>query len=518
MTTVATSAPKLEPGENRSRDPASKQIRGSSLLLVGKLLSVGAKLGGQVLVVRYLSTSDYGAWAYALAAVALLGGFAHLSLDRTVTRFTSIYHEQGQIERFFGAIALVLGTVVVTGMVFVAALYASPDLFARLIGGEARPLALLFVMIFLVPLEAIDAVLVSIFATFSRARSIFIRNYVVAPAIQVGIVLLLIAFNADVMFLAYGYLAGALCGVLLSFWLLLRILREQGLLQQFSLRRITVPAREMFTFSFPLMTSDWHSALTQASGALVLGYFHGTEAVGFLRVVLPVAVLNQLVIRSFHMLYVPNASRLFAKGDLAGVNDLYWRTSLWIAVLTFPIFAVTFATATPLTTMLFGERYEASGLILAIMAVGQYVQASFGFNGATLMVIGKVKFLVGINLGATIANIVLTLLLVRPFGAVGAAIALSATMVVHNLLKQLGLRATGSKMVDRRYASAYQVLVAVALGLVFARVAGISHFVLLALAAVAGSLLVLHSTRRALNILEVFPEVRRVPLLRLLWT
>lgn len=518
MTAVDTSVPGVVREENRGRDMARKQIRGSSLLMVGKLVSVGAKLGAQILVVRYLSTSDYGAWAYALATVALLGGFAHLSLDRTVSRFTAIYHERGQLDRFFGTIALVLGTVAVTGLVFSAALYASPELFARLIGGEAKPLALLFIMIFLVPLEAIDTVLVSVFATFSRPRAIFVRNYVAAPAIQVGIVLLLIALQADVMFLAYGYLAGALIGVLLSIWLLVHILREQGLLQQFSLRRISVPAREMFTFSFPLMTSDWHSTLTQASGALVLGYFYGTEAVGFLKVVLPVAVLNQLVIRSFHPLYVPNASRLFAKGDLAGVNDLYWRTSLWIAVLTFPIFAVTFATATPLTTMLFGDRYEASGVILAILAIGQYVQAAFGFNGATLMVLGKVKFMVGINVGATVVNVVLTLLLVRPFGAVGAAIALSATMVIHNLLKQWGLRTAGGKLLHRRYAGAYGILVAAAASLVLVRVAGTSHFVALAVAALVASLAVLRFTRTALNLGEVFPEIRRVPLLRLLWT
>lgn len=509
-----TAAPKVSA---RSGDVARKHIRGSSLLMAGKLMSVGAKLVGQILVVRYLTTADYGAWAYALAAVALLGGFAHLSLDRTVSRFASIYHEQGRIDRFFGTIALVLGTVLVTGLVFVTALYAAPDLFARVIGGEAKPLTLLFIMIFLVPLEAIDALLVAIFATFNRSRAIFVRNYIVAPAIQVGIVLLLILIEADVLFLAYGYLAGAVIGVLISFWLLFQILRHQGLLQQFSLRRISVPAREMFAFSFPLMTSDWHSALTQASGALVLGYFHGTEAVAFLRVVLPVAVLNQLVIRSFHTLYVPSASRLFAKGDLDGVNDLYWRTSLWIAVLTFPIFAVTFATATPLTTTLFGARYEASGLILAILAIGQYVQASFGFNGATLMVLGKVKFLVAINIAATLANIILTVVLVRPFGAVGAAIALSATMVIHNLLKQVGLRAAGGRMLDARYVTPFRVLVTAAAVLILARVAGVSHFIALAAAAIAASLVVLHSTRKALNIVEVFPEIGRIPVLRYLW-
>src|SRR5699024_6533938 len=131
---------------------ARSQIRGSSLLLVGRLFSVAAKMGGQVLVVRYLSTSDYGVFAYALAAVAFLGGFAHLSLDRSVGRFAAIYHEQKQYDRFFGVVALVLGAVAVTGVLFVAGLYLLPDLFGKLTGGDPRTLGLLFVMIFLVPL------------------------------------------------------------------------------------------------------------------------------------------------------------------------------------------------------------------------------------------------------------------------------------------------------------------------------------------------------------------------------
>jgi O-antigen/teichoic acid export membrane protein len=516
--TIATDARLVPPGTSQPQrvDSARKQIRGSTLLLAGKLLSVGAKLVAQVFVVRYLSTADYGAWAYALAAVAFLGGFSHLSLDRTVSRFASIYHERGQIDRFFGTIALVLGTVVVTGTVFIAALYLWPALFSRLTGGDATTLGLLLVMIFLVPLEAIDTLLIAIFATFSNARAIFFRRYVVAPSLQVLVVVLLIALQADVRFLAYGYLGGTLAGVVLSLWLLARLLREQGLLAQFSIGRLTVPARELFSFSVPLMTSDWLTALTHSSGALVLGYFYGAQEVGLFRVVLPLAMLNQVVIQSFHALYVPSASRLFARGDAAGVNDLYWRTSLWIAILTFPLFAFTFSTATPLSTLLFGQRYAASGQILAIVAIGQYVQASFGFNGSTLKVIGRVKMLVGSNLAAAAVNVALTVLLVRPFGPVGAAIAMSATAVLHNLLKQGCLRAAGGELFDKSYYGPFRTVALASAALLFVRFAGAQNFVLLTLAALIASALVLASTRHALQLAEVFPEIRRIPFLRAL--
>lgn len=518
--TAAQEEGREEPGPSTASpsaaESARKQLRGSGLLLVGRLLSIGAKLAAQVLVVRYLSTADYGAWAYALVAVALLGGFAHLSLDRTVSRFASIYHEQGQFDRFFGTIVLVLGAVVVTSTLFVAALYLWPDLFSRLTGGDATTLALLSVMIFLVPLEAIDTLLIAIFATFSNPRAIFVRRYVVTPVVQIAVVLLLIALEADVTFLAYGYLAGHLFGALLSGRMFVQLLRRQGLLARFSWRRVTIPARELFSFSLPLMTSDWLTILTHSSGALVLGYVYTTEEVALFRVVLPLAMLNQIVIQSFQVLYVPNASRLFARADVAGVNDLYWRTSLWIAVLTFPLFAFTFATATPLTTLLFGARYEASGLILAIIVIGQYVQASFGFNGSTLKVLGRVKFLVLSNLGAAAVNVVLTLALVRAFGAVGAAVALSATMVIHNILKQIGLRAAGARLFDRRYYRPFRTVAAATGGLIIARVAGVTNFAVLAGAAVIASLLVLSTARNALQIGDVFPEIRRIPLLRAL--
>lgn len=490
-------------------------IRGSSLLLVGRALSIGIKFLVQVLIVRHLSTSDYGAWAYALSIVAFLDGFASLGLNRDVARFAAIYHERKQYGAFFGAILLVVATIVVTGLVFAIGVYAFPERLALLIGGDQQPVILLFIMIYMVPLTALDALSAAIFATFGRPRAIFFRRYLLAPSLQIGVVLFLVLLDSGVIFLAWGYLISALVGVILNGWLVLRMLKQDGIIEGLSPPKPEMPFRAMFSLSLPLLSEDLLVALVRSSGVLLLGYYYGTEQIALFHVVLPVASQTKLVIESFAMLYVPAASRLFAAGNNPGINDLYWRTAVWIAVLSFPIFAVTFTAATPLTVLLFGDKYAQSGLFLMVLVVGGFVEAAFGFNRQTLRVLGRVRYVVVINLLAAASNVALALLFVPRLGALGAAIAMSGTWVINNVLRHAGLymAGIGFSLLDPRYRRPYA---AIAIGVVILAIvrSAVGSPIVLAAAAVGVSLLVLITTRRSLQVADVFPKLARVPLLR----
>jgi len=61
---------------------------------------------------------------------------------------------------------------------------------------------------------------------------------------------------------------------------------------------------------------------------------------------------------------------------------------------------------------------------------------ALGFNGLTLKVLGKLRYVVTINLLAAAVNVLINLLLIPRFGALGAAVGTAGTMVVHNILKQ----------------------------------------------------------------------------------
>jgi hypothetical protein len=68
MDSVTT--PPIDAVPRTKQAAVNRQIRGSSLLLIGRTLSMAVNFAVQVLIVRYLSKTDYGAFAYALSIVA----------------------------------------------------------------------------------------------------------------------------------------------------------------------------------------------------------------------------------------------------------------------------------------------------------------------------------------------------------------------------------------------------------------------------------------------------------------
>jgi len=235
----------------------------------------------------------------------------------------------------------------------------------------------------------------------------------------------------------------------------------------------------------------------------------------------PLAILNQFVLQSFTLLYTPSASRLYARGDTDGVNALYWRTALWVALLSFPVFAVTFALAQPVTELLFGERYADSWPILAILSVGYFFNAALGFNGLTLKVYGRLRYIVTINVVAAAACIGLNLLLIPRYGPLGAAVGTGSALVLHNVLKQAGLMlGTGVSLFDGGYARSYLSIVVGAAFLFglswllpddYSLTSPTIWVTVPATAVVVLALFVLN--RRRLDVASTFPGLLRVPVL-----
>ena len=511
---LQTTTQSLGPGG----DVAQKQIRGSSLLLSGRLLAIVVNFAAQVLLVRYISTSDYGACAYALSVVTFLQTLAPLGLDRAMSRFIPIYHEKHEYNKVFGTMALVVGTILAVGFLFVAVFYAFPNKVAHLVHDQKQPLNVLLILIVLAPLQALDAMLVDLFACFSNPRAIFFRRYVLAPGLKLVVVLLLMLRKSGAEVLAYGYVGASAFGLVVYGWVLHRMLRRNGLLEQFHLTQVQVPFREVFSFTVPLLTSDLVSVTMQTSAVMLLGYFYDLPTVALFRVALPLALFNRLVMSCFATLYKPAAARLFARDDYEGINRLYWNSAVWIALLSFPIFAATFSLAKPLTIYLYGAKYAASAPILSLLSLGYYFDAALGHNGLTLKVLGKIRYVMTIDLLACVASLALHLLLIPRYGVMGAAISTSVAVIIYNVLKQTGLRlVVGVSPFDRQYAPFYLTLLGAASGLLLVGFFTPPNIFVATAAAGSVSLVVLALGRKKLRVAETFPELVRLPLMRLIF-
>ncbi|HET9085522.1 MAG TPA: flippase [Candidatus Limnocylindrales bacterium] len=506
----AAAADASDPGKDANR----KQIRGSSLLLVGRVIGLGLDFVTQVIIVRYLTKDDYGAFALALSIVAIGTTICLLGLERTVGRFAPIYHENRDYGRMWGTLAVVVGTVIGMGLAVVLAAYAFQGLLGGFVDNDLA-LGILLLMIILAPIQALDSLLISLFATFGSARSIFFRRYVLAPVLQLGIVAALIATGQDVKALALGYVVAAALGLFVYSFVLLRMLHMQGLIKELRRETLRFPTREIFTFSVPLLTSDLAMVLRGSLTVVLIQVLSTTAQVAEFRAVMPVAIQNLFVATSFRFIFTPGAARHYARGDRVALNDLYWQTAAWIAILAFPLFALCIGFAEPLAVLLFGEPYRASGVILGILCLGYYVNGAMGFNALTLRVFNRVRFLALTDLSTAALNLILAVVLIRQFGAVGAAVATSATFILQNVIYQWGLRTqTWVHGLDRRYVRPYASIIIGAIVVVaIAQLVKPSFLIGMVVVGVV-SLLVFAINRHSLQIVDTYPELGRFRVMR----
>jgi len=256
--------------------------------------------------------------------------------------------------------------------------------------------------------------------------------------------------------------------------------------------------------------------VAQSADALLLEFFRGSEAVADFRAVLPIANLNGGVGLTCALLYAPLAAGLYARNEHAELSVLYRHTALWMMVLTFPVFLLTFSFAHSVTIGMFGRHYASAAPVLMLLSLGNFFDVSLGLNGLTLKVYGKVRYAVALDVTAAALGIVACFALAPRWGAVGVAVAMAGMAAVHNVLKQYGLWwKTGITIDWRSYLSTIGLLMGLALALLAlqATVLPASIWVALPLSAATG-LLVLWSHRHRLDLETMFPELTRWPIIR----
>jgi O-antigen/teichoic acid export membrane protein len=490
-------------------DEATSNIRGASVLLAGRGVAIAINLATQVLIVRYLGQASYGAFAYAISIAALAENIAMLGLDKAVIRFVPAYHERGDAGRVLGTILFVIAVVLSLAVVAILAVLV---LFG---GGAHQPLTtvLLLILIALAPIQALDRIAEQLLAIFGSPRSIVIRKHLVGPTLKLSAAIAIIALDRGPEVLAALYVGAGLVGLLVYVPLLLRLLGRHGLLNMGALRTLHMPARELFAFAIPLLSIDLGNVMGNTIDAVIIEWQHGPAEVAALRAVQPTARLNELVFANFALLFMPILARLHTRGNRRAITDLYWQVAAWQAVASFPIFVLTFSLAGPLTVLLFGERYAGSAPIVAILAIGYYVNACLGQNSLTLRIFGRVRYIVVGTLGMAAMNLVLLLVLVPPLGALGAAVSNALSLIALNIYNQIGLPvAAGLPAFDRDYSRVFLSIVVAALSVAAVQLLLAPPPLIGASLAIIASMGVLRLNRAVLRVGGIFPELLRIPL------
>jgi len=480
-------------------------------MLVGRVLSIAINFVVQVLIVRYLSKEDYGAFAYGYSIAVLASRMTALGTDKAANRFLPIYHENNELSRMKGGLLIAFCTIVVMGLLVVGSVVAMQNALLSTIVRDPLSLSVLVIIISLAPLLALEKLVEKLLATFGRVKALFFRRYLLTPLLRLAAVGSLLAYGGDVVFLAGAYVVATFIGVLISTQIFWRILREEQLLSQFAKLKSELSIKRWFGFGIPLLSTDVAFGLRTSLVVVLLEFFHGTTGVAAFRAILPVARLNQVVYDSFRLLYMPTAARMFARGEKQEISQLYWHSSAWIALLTFPLFLVSFSLATPTAVLLFGPEYASSGPVLSIIALSLYLNAAFGFNALTLRVFDRVRTIMSIDLKAGLAALLANLAIVPFYGPLGGAIVSCLVLVGQNIAYHIALTRAGQlQPIPGSIVRIHATIIVVAVSLLtYQTLAAPPLFVGWALAGMATAIAWLNNFQ-TLRIRELFPEIDRL--------
>lgn len=497
-------------GENSS----TRQIRGSTLLLTGRGCSLLLNFFTQVLTVRYLSRQDYGVFAYAISLVELMALASAFGMDKTFSQFAAAYHEQKNLRRLNGALIFSSAIILGLGSLLIGGCWLGRGHLFPWLGINQEEAFVLMLLVLLVPFGGFGSLASSFFAVMGETRTVFYRRQIIGPVLKCLAMVTGITLDGGLKGVALAFLLAGLIQFVLDLFLMGRFALKYQLLDSLHRERPEIPAREFLGFGLPVLASD---ASTMICGSLVIvmvGMFGGSLEAAAFRVVQPLVRLCELPPVTFGILFTPLASRLMIRNRPSELREIYLRTRTWVRVLTFPIFAVCVLLAEPVIQMLFGVEYLESGRVMAILAIGFYVEAGFGFNIQLLKILRRIRLAVTIDILGALMTLGMCLLLIPQWQAIGAAVGVSLGMVVHTLLREFALQwvfpmgslAQGLNFVNLGTLFCVLGVIGLRFGLALPTLPSL-------LLAIGLSLYVFLINRRQLQVESMFPELGRFPLL-----
>ncbi|WP_327106732.1 lipopolysaccharide biosynthesis protein [Nonomuraea glycinis] len=144
-------------------------------------------------------------------------------------------------------------------------------------------------------------------------------------------------------------------------------------------------------------------------------------------------IVGQLANQGLAQAVQPRLVRALADGDLAAARELYQATTMWLVLLTWPVW-LAYALAAPWLLRLFGDGYGAATPVALVLAATMMAATASGMVDVVLTAAGHTTASLRNLVAAGACTVLLDLALIPAHGALGAALGWSAGVLVRNAL------------------------------------------------------------------------------------
>lgn len=422
---------------SKSLNDSLQQIaRGTTIVFAGVIASMALNFIVRIALVRYTSQDEYGLYSLAITIVSMACIISTLGLDEGASRYIAYFLGKSEDEKARKVIFATLELALAASLLCSVILFLGSGFIASQVFHAAELSGTLQIISIALPFIVLIQALTSISRGFNISKMKVVFNDILKPLSFLILLAVIIVLGMGFEAIVIAYVV-SMAVTLLAFiiyasrWYTQRYVPSPG-----TDRAI---AKSLLQFSIPLFSVNMLLMMMSQATMLLLGFFKTPADVGKFDIAIMMGSLLLTVLNSLGYIYTPTVSNLYGKDQTEEMKRSYIVSTRWGYIGTLPILLVFLVFPEAIIDLLFGARYSDVALILQILTLGYMVNPITGPNYHTLIALGKTRVIIESFLVNAIINLALCVLLIPTFGIVGAAIAVSISVLVANTLLSVRL-------------------------------------------------------------------------------
>ncbi len=413
-------------------DSLKTVTKGATIIFFGMVLSKLFSYLYRIFISQVYGPENYGIFSLGIAIISILWVLSIFGLHRTVTRYVAYYNARKDEESVKGSVNTSLKIVILLSFIYSAVLFVFSDTIAISVYNEPSLSVILKILSLSIPAAAVLEIMNSVHVGFKRVKyQVYSENIF----LNLG-KLVLAGFFALVIFglegLAWSWVLATIAALTLSFTFL-----NKRVYKIFSDYKPKKMSRELIKYSYPIFLAGSLWMVVSWTDTLMLGYFKTALEVGIYNAALPTSQLLLIASTAFGFIFLPVITELYSKHKDKDLKSVYKRVSKWIFYVNFPILLLMVVFAGRILGMTFGPEFVEGYVSLSILSIGFFANSLSFTSERVLAAMGKTKFLFYNSLISVIFNFILNLILIPPYGIVGAAVATTSTLFLLSSLLTL---------------------------------------------------------------------------------
>ena len=399
-----------------------------------RIANAGIAYLSQIIMARWMGAFEYGIYVYVWTWVLLIGTIADLGFSITAQRVIPTYLQANQLDRVRG---------------FIHSCRWIPGL-------SVTVLASLSIMLIWLLSERMDAYLVfplllacialppygMTAAQDGAARAFGWINLALLPPFILRPVLLLL-FMLGLFGLGMPLDATtAMWAAVVATWLTAVgqiVVFDRRLRQRVENGPRQYLRREWISSSLPVLCVNFFQFMLSYVGVLLLEVFRSPADIAIFYAATKITAIVSMVYFAVSASAAYRFAALDAAGDREGLKAFYAGSTRWTLLPTVLVSLGILVAGKPLL-WLFGEEFTAGYSLVIAMIIGLVVRAAIGPGEQMLNMLGQQRMCAAIFGAAFVFNLLLCFALIPSFGAMGAAIAATASIVLETLLIHLVIK------------------------------------------------------------------------------